>query len=289
MSPRTGFFYALSAYLLWGFLPLFFRAAEHIPAVELVAHRVIWSLPVALFVMAALGRTGEIMPLLRDRGVMKMMLLTALLISVNWAIYVWAISVDRTSETALGYYINPLLTVVLGVLLLSEKLNEWQWLAIALAAIGVLVRAISTGAFPWISLSLALTFAFYGYFRKTVSVGPTQGFLLEVIILFPFAMAYAVWLALQGQGHMDADNILWLMACGPVTAVPLILYAFGAKALRLATLGLMQYIAPSMIFVIAFFVFGETLDIWQIITFALVWSALVIYSWSTFEVAKKNR
>ena len=289
MSPRTGFFYALSAYLLWGFLPLFFRAAEHIPAVELVAHRVIWSLPVALFVMAALGRTGEIMPLLRDRGVMKMMLLTALLISVNWAIYVWAISVDRTSETALGYYINPLLTVVLGVLLLSEKLNKWQWLAIVLAAIGVLVRAISTGAFPWISLSLALTFAFYGYFRKTVSVGPTQGFLLEVIILFPFAMAYAVWLALQGQGHMDADNILWLMACGPVTAVPLILYAFGAKALRLATLGLMQYIAPSMIFVIAFFVFGETLDIWQIITFALVWSALVIYSWSTFEVAKKNR
>ena len=208
---------------------------------------------------------------------------------MNWAIYVWAISVDRTSETALGYYINPLLTVVLGVLLLSEKLNEWQWLAIALAAIGVLVRAISTGAFPWISLSLALTFAFYGYFRKTVSVGPTQGFLLEVIILFPFAMAYAVWLALQGQGHMDADNILWLMACGPVTAVPLILYAFGAKALRLATLGLMQYIAPSMIFVIAFFVFGETLDIWQIITFALVWSALLIYSWSTFEVAKKNR
>ena len=282
-SPRAGFLFALSAYLLWGILPLFFRAAEHIPALELVAHRAIWSLPSALIVMALMGRLREIPPLLRDLSLMKIMALTAFLISINWLIYVWAVSVEKTAETALGYYINPLITVALGVLLLGEGLNRAQKFAIALAAAAVLMRTIAEGILPWIPLSLALTFAAYGYIRKTVSVGPTQGFMLEVILIAPFGLAYAIWLAWNGQGHFSGGDIGWLVACGPVTAAPLILYAFGAKGLRLATLGLMQYIAPSIIFIIAIGVFGEPLGFWQGLTFVMVWTALVVYSVSTFR------
>ena len=284
-SPRAGFFYALSAYMLWGFLPLFFRAAEHISPMELSIHRIIWSVPTAAIIMALMGRLREIPPLFRDWKIVRMMIVTAALISVNWIVYVWAISVDLTSETALGYYINPLITVLLGYLLLGEKLNRWQKIAVGLAFTGVLVRTVMGGVFPWISLTLAGSFAIYGYLRKTVPVGPTQGFFMEVVILLPFALAYAAWLAFQGQGHVTFENgdIWWLVACGPVTSFPLILYAFGAKALRLATLGLMQYIAPSMIFIVAFFVFGEDMGFWQGVTFGLIWTALVIYSWSTFR------
>ena len=290
-SPRAGFFYALTAYAMWGFLPLFFRAAEHIPASELVIHRVLWSLPTAAIVLGVLGRLHEIPPLLKNWKIVRMMVVTALLISINWGIYVWAISVNLASETALGYYINPLLTVLIGYLLLGERLGKWQALAVALAFTGVLIRTVMGGVFPWISLSLAFSFAIYGYLRKTVAVGPTQGFMIEVIILFPFALVYAVWLAAQGGGHVELanGNIFWLMACGPVTAFPLIFYAYGAKRLRLATIGLMQYIAPSMIFIIAFFVFGEELDFWQGVTFVLIWSALAIYSWSTFRSSAPKR
>jgi len=289
-SPQAGFFLALSAYGLWGFLPLFFRAAEHIPPVETVAHRIIWSVPIALAVMVVMGRKSEILPLMRNWKILRMMMLTALIISVNWGIYIWAISVEKTSEAALGYYINPLITVLLGFLLLGEKLNRGQKAAIVLAAVAVLVRAVLGGVFPWISLTLAVSFALYGYLRKTVAVGPTQGFLLEVIVLFPFAVAYVIWLAMQGGGHLNLEgaNLLWLMACGPVTAAPLLLYAFAAKALRLTTLGLMQYIAPSITFGIAIFVFAEPLDIWQGICFAMIWVALVIYSWSTHLASKPN-
>ncbi len=289
-DTRSGFFYALFAYGLWGFLPLYFRAAEAIPPDELTAHRIIWSLPTVLIVMLMMGRLREIPVLLSNWKVVRMMALTAAMISVNWGLYVWAISVERTSETALGYYINPLLTVLLGALLLGERLDRWQKVAVALAFLGVAIRTIGSGELPWISLVLAFSFAGYGYLRKTVSVGPTQGFLLEVMILFPFAVGYAVWLAWTGVDHVSLTdgNLWWLIGCGPVTAVPLILYAYGAKGLTLTTIGLMQYIAPTMIFCVAFFVFGEELDIWQAITFGLIWLALVIYTRSTVKAAREG-
>lgn len=284
-SERTGLGFALGAYIFWGFMPLFFRAVDHIPAVELVAHRVIWALPTAAIVMAFMGRLKEIPGLLRDWKILRMMILTALLISVNWCLYVWAISVDQTSETALGYYINPLITVLLGFMFLGERMNRWQMIAVGLATFGVLIRTVLGGTFPWISLTIAFSFAAYGYLRKTVPVGATQGFLLEIIVLFPPALGYAIWLAFQGTGHFDvtSTSALWLIACGPITSFPLILYAFAAKALPLSTLGLTQYLAPSLIFLLAFFVFDEPLDIWQGVTFALIWTALIIYTWSTFK------
>ncbi|MEP1205889.1 MAG: EamA family transporter RarD [Rhizobiaceae bacterium] len=286
-TARKGFLYALAAYGLWGFLPLYFKAMEHIPADEMVVHRIIWSVPVALAVIAAQRRLGELVALFRNRRIVLMMGLTAVLITINWGIYIWSISVNKTSEAALGYYINPLITVFLGFALLGERMTRLQWLAVAIAAAAVLIRTIGGGVFPWIALSLAFSFAIYGYLRKTVDVGPTQGFLVEVVLLLPPALAYLVWLTAIGENHFTLANSdgPWLMMAGVATAAPLILYAFGAKLLRLATLGLMQYIAPSMIFLISFLVFGEQMDFWQGVTFAMIWGALVLYTWSLLRTS----
>lgn len=281
-SSTIGFFCALSAYSLWGIMPFYFKATEHIPAIEMVVHRTIWSVPVALLVIAVQRRLGELTALFRDFRIVCMMVITALLIAVNWGIYVWAISVNIASETALGYYINPLITVMLGYVFLKERLTRLQAIAVAIAFAAVLLRTVAGGVFPWVSLSLAISFAVYGYLRKTVPVGPTQGFLMEVVILTPPALAYVAWLSWTGENHFSLeDGQAWLlMLAGPVTATPLIFYAFGAKLLRLATLGLMQYIAPSLIFLISFTVFGEDLDFWQGVTFVMIWCALVLYSTS---------
>ena len=284
-QSRTGFLYALSAYGLWGFLPFYFKAAEHIPPVEMVAHRIIWAVPCALLVIGLQRRLAELWSLFSNWKTVAMMALTASLISVNWGIYVWAISVNITSETALGYYINPLISVLLAYFLLNERLSKLQALAVGIALAAVLMRTIAGGVFPWVALTLAFSFALYGYLRKTLAIGPTQGFLMEVTILAPVALGYVGWLMVQGENSFTVanGNACLLMLAGPVTAVPLILYAFGAKLLRLTTLGLMQYIAPSIIFLISFLVFGEELNLWQGVMFVMIWLALALYTWSMFE------
>ena len=231
-SSTVGFFCALSAYSLWGIMPFYFKATEHIPAIEMVVHRTIWSVPVALLVIAVQRRLGELTALFRDFRIVCMMVITALLIAVNWGIYVWAISVNIASETALGYYINPLITVMLGYVFLKERLTRLQAIAVAIAFAAVLLRTVAGGVFPWVSLSLAISFAVYGYLRKTVPVGPTQGFLMEVVILTPPALAYVAWLSWTGENHFSLeDGQAWLlMLAGPVTATPLIFLRLWSQA-----------------------------------------------------------
>lgn len=284
---REGFLYAFFAYTLWGFLPFYFKAVDHIPAVELVVHRVIWSVPVALLVIGIQRRLGELVSLFKNTRIVLMMSLTALLVSLNWGVYIWSIAINKTSEAALGYYINPLITVLLGFALLGEKMTRLQALAVGIAVAAVVIRTIGGGVFPWIALTLAFSFAAYGYLRKTVDVGPTQGFLVEVVILSPLALAYLAWLIYTGENHFTMSTWTgpYLMFAGLATAVPLILYAFGAKLLPLQTLGLMQYIAPSLIFLVSFLAFGEELGFWQGVTFVMIWSALIIYTWSLFRSA----
>jgi len=284
-AASHGFAFAFSAYLLWGALPLFMKLVAHIPAVEVVAHRIVWSLPLAGITLLVLGRTADVKVALRSPRTILLAALTAAIITCNWGIYVWAIAADRAVETALGYYINPLVSVAMGAVLLGEKLNRYQLAAIALAIVAVLILAFDAGGVPWVSLALAATFAVYGFLRKTLPIGPSQGFFLEVLILALPALAYILWLQAHGEGHFVSSNpgdIGLLLACGPVTAVPLLLYAFGAKLLRLSTLGLMQYIAPTIVFLIAVFVFGEPFDGVRLVAFALIWLALAIYTWSMF-------
>ena len=278
-----GFFFALSAYLLWGGLPLYMKAVEHIPPVEVVAHRILWSLPIAGAVLLLIGRTADIAAALRSPRTLLMAALTAALISLNWGLYVWAIAVDRALETALGYYINPLVSIVMGAVLLRERLTRLQVAAVALAGVAVALLTVEAGGLPWVSLALAFSFAAYGFLRKTLPIGPSQGFFLEVAILAVPASAYIVWLQAGGAGHFTTAvpvDVWLLLGCGPVTAVPLMLYGFGAKLLRYSTIGIMQYIAPTMIFLIAVFVFGEPFGAGRAVAFALIWTALILYSWS---------
>lgn len=291
-TPKTGdtpagFAYAVSAYLLWGFLPLYMKAIAHIPAVEIIAHRVLWSVPVAGAVLLVLRRTGDLVTALRSPRMVAMAAVTASLISVNWGVYVWAIANDRALDAALGYYINPLFSVALGALILRERLSPAQWTAVGLAAVAVAILTVSAGVVPWVALVLMTTFGIYGFLRKTLPIGPNQGFLLEVLLLSPPAIAYILWTGPSGHFLTTSwtDTAL-LVGAGAVTAIPLMLYANGAKGLRLSTIGILQYIAPTMIFLIAVFVFDEPFGPARAVAFPMIWAALVIYTASMLRRAR---
>jgi len=278
-TPK-GLVLAVTAYVLWGFLPIYMKAMEHIGPVEVVAHRIIWSVPIAGLLLVALGRTRDIKAAIRNPGMLGMAALTAMLISVNWAIYVWAITSGHALDAALGYYINPLFSIALGAILLREPLNRTQLVAVGLAALGVLVLVLEAGRLPWAALGLMFSWGFYAFFKRSLPIGPNQGFLLEVLILLIPALAYVTWLGAQGTSHFGsvATDTMLLAGAGIVTAVPLLVYANGAKLVRLSTMGILQYIAPTMIFVTAVAVFGEQIDRGRMIAFPLIWSALVVYS-----------
>jgi chloramphenicol-sensitive protein RarD len=277
----SGFLYALTAYLLWGFLPLYMKALAHIPPPEVIAHRVVWSLPIALAVLIWLGRTGDLKAAIRTPRMLGMGMLTAALISVNWGIYVWAIGSGHALDAALGYYINPLFSIFLGAVLLGERMGRLQAVAIALAGVAVAILTWEAGRLPVVALGLTLSWGFYAYLKRRLPIGPNQGFALEVLILSPIALVYMGWLGAQGTGHflqgVAWDNAL-LVGCGIVTAVPLMIYANGAKRLTLSTIAIMQYIAPTLIFLTAVFIFKEPFSAVKLMAFALIWAALVLYS-----------
>ncbi|WP_237155208.1 EamA family transporter RarD [Oryzibacter oryziterrae] len=283
-----GFVFALSAYLMWGFLPFYMKAVAHVPALEVVAQRIVWSLPVGAAVLWGQGKLGSVLAAARNPRVLALGALTAALISVNWLTYVWAIAAGRALETALGYYINPIVNILVGIFVLRERFTPVQGVAVALAVVGVAIMTYVSGGLPWVSLVLALSFAAYGYFKKTLSIGGTEGFLLEILVLTPPALAYVVYTLATGDSHFwspatGVTTDTWLlMAAGLVTAVPLILFGLGARLLRLSTIGLMQYIAPSMIFLIAIFVFGEPINAGKMIAFGCIWGALALYTSTMF-------
>jgi chloramphenicol-sensitive protein RarD len=296
MSPNEdslkGFVLATSVYLLWGFLPLYMKAVAHISPAEVIVHRVIWSIPIAGAVLVATRRTADIRRALRSPRMLAMGLVTAALISVNWGIYVWAIGAGHALDAALGYYVNPLFSVFLGALLLGERLSPLQWAAVALAGAAVAVLTWDAGSLPLVAVGLTLTWGFYAYFKKMLPIGPNQGFLLEVLILLPPALAYLGWITATGRGHflqgVPSDTAL-LLGCGPITAVPLLLYANGAKLLRLSTIAILQYIAPTMIFLTAVFLFGEEFGRARMIAFPMIWAALVLYSASMLRQSRAAR
>lgn len=290
-DSARGFAFALTAYLLWGFLPLFMKALAHISPAEVIAHRVIWSVPIAGLVLWLTGRTADLRTAIRTPRMLGMAAVTAAIISINWGIYVWAIGSGHALDAALGYYINPLFSVFLGAVLLGERLSRWQMVAIGLAVAAVVVLTLEAGRLPWLALSLTISWAAYAYFKKSLPIGPNQGFMLEVLILLGPALGYVAWLGWTGAGHfavgVPQDTGL-LLACGAVTAGPLMIYANGAKLLRLSTIGMMQYIAPTMIFLTAVFVFGEPFGRGRMIAFAMIWAGLAIYTWELVRIARQR-
>lgn len=287
----AGFFYALSAYVIWGFLPLYMKALAHVPPAEVIAHRILWSLPIALAVLLYRGRTADLKTAFRTPRMVGMGIATALLVSINWGIYVWAIGAGHAMDAALGYYINPLFSVLLGRILLGERLRPAQWAAIFLAGAAVTLLTYESGSLPFVALALTLTWGFYAYLKKSLPIGPNQGFTLEVALLTPFALAYIAYATATGSSHflqgVSTDTLL-LLGSGAVTAIPLMLYANGAKGLRLSTIAMMQYIAPTMIFLTAVFVFDEPFGQARAIAFPMIWAALAIYTASMITGRKRS-
>ncbi|WP_341862626.1 EamA family transporter RarD [Gymnodinialimonas sp. 57CJ19] len=286
----AGYAYAVSAYFLWGGLPIYLKALSHLPAMEVVAHRVIWSLPIIGVLILITGRTADLKVALRSPRMLAMGALTALFISINWGIYIWAIANERTLDGALGYYINPLATVFLGAVLLGDRLGRLQWTAVGLAALAVIILTIEEGGLPWVALGLMLSWVAYAFCKRQLPIGPNQGFFLEVAILCVPAFAYVAWMGATGQGSFMAGvaSDTWLlMGCGLVTAVPLIFYVNGAKLLRLSTIGILQYIAPTLIFLVAVFLFDEPFGPARMIAFPMIWAALALYSVALFRQSRK--
>ncbi|PCJ08728.1 MAG: protein RarD [Rhodobacteraceae bacterium] len=285
-----GLAFALSAYVMWGLLPLYMKALSHIPAAEVVAHRIIWSVPIAGLLLIVLRRTKDLQAALRSPKTLLMACVTAALITVNWGIYVWSITSGHALDAALGYYINPLFSVFLGAVVLGERPTRIQMVAIALAAGAVVVLTVAAGGLPLAAVGLTLTWGLYAFFKKSLPVGPNQGFMLEVLILTPIALGYIIYLTATGSSSftVSGTNTALLLGCGVVTAIPLMVFANGAKLLRLSTIGILQYIAPTMIFLVAVFVFGEEFDGARMIAFPMIWAALVIYSVSLVKQMRRS-
>jgi chloramphenicol-sensitive protein RarD len=281
-DTTQGFLFAGGAYLIWGFLPLYMKAMGHIPALEILAHRILWAVPIAALILWWQGAFGNIAKAFKSPRTLVMAFFLACIISVNWGTYVWAVTSGRALETALGYYINPLFSVFLAAALIGEKLKTAQWFAIALACVAVAVLTYEAGGLPWVSLVLTVSWGIYAYFKRTLPVGASEGFFLEVLILALPCVGLWLWFESTGTSHFMhagwADTSL-LMGAGLVTAIPLMLYAHGAKALRLSTIAILQYSAPTMIFLIAVFVFKEPFSVYKMTAFALIWTALAIYTW----------
>lgn len=288
---RGGLFQALGAYCIWGFLPLFFYLLRSVSPWEVVAHRIVWSTAILLILLGVRQRLPELRAAFADRRALAMMTTTALLIAVNWLIYIWAVTNGHVIAASLGYFLNPLINVLLGFALLGERLSRVQWLSVAIAAAGVAVLAAGALNTLWISLSLALSFGGYGVIRKMAKPGPLIGLTMEVLILLLPAVALLAWWHQAGTlqfGAAPIDINLLLIAGGPVTAVPLLLFAAAARKLRYATMGIIQYVGPTIQFLLGLFLFREPLTTAHIIAFPLIWGALLLYSVDALRQARSR-
>ncbi len=278
---HNGVLSAALAYVFWGLFPLYFRQIADVPALEVLVHRVVWSLLFVLVVLAARRQWAWLRDTLRRPRVIAAFAFSALLLSANWLTYIWAVTHGHVVDASLGYFITPLVNVLLGATVLHERLRSVQWTAVALAAAGVLWLAVQGGELPWIALVLAASFGGYGLLRKTAALGALEGLTLETMLLAPFAFALLAWGMWQGTGSFPSANgsaNALLIGIGPVTAVPLLLFAAGARRIRMSTLGLLQYLAPSIQFVLGVWLFGEPFSGSRLLGFGLIWLALAIYS-----------
>ena len=288
---ERGVIYAVCAHLTWGAMAVYFGFMRHINPMEIAVHRGIWSIPCAALIIWWLGQYKDVLKAIASPRNLAILALTSGIIVLNWGFYIWSIEVGRTLESSLGYYINPLMNVVMGYLFLGERFNRLQLVALVLAAIAVLVQTFAAGVFPWLGLMLASTFCLYGFLRKTINVGPTQGFFIEVCIIAVPLLLVELWLGSKGETHFGGDikDTLLLMGCGVMTTSALVFFAASIKLLRYSTAGLLQYISPTLVFLTAIFMFHEPLDKWKLLSFLILWIGLAIYSYSALMEEKYRR
>ena len=278
-NETAGILYAGAAYTFWGIIPLYWHVLDPVPPLELATHRLMWSALFAIGVTAAQGRLGAVLAIARQPKLLGALAISSLLITANWTIYIWSVSTHQLVEAALGYYINPLLSIALGVILLGERLSRFRLLALALAAIAVTLQTLAVGHVPWIALGLTVSFGFYGYMRKLTPVGALDGLMIETCLLLPFSAAAIGFWAWQGSGAFPSPKA-WidamLVGAGPISAVPLALFAAGARRVRLSTLGFLQYLSPSITLIVATAALGERFTAGDAVAFGCVWAALIL-------------
>ena len=288
---RAGVLYAGGAFFVWGLVPIYFRVLGRVSPHEIIAHRVLWS-ALLLALVQGIGRGyGRIQALFSQPRAVAGLVVSSALLTSNWLTFVWAVNAGRVLDTSLGYFLTPKVNVLLGFLFLGERLRRTQWLAVALAAAGVVNQVMLLGQLPWISLVLAVTFGSYGLFRKRIDVDPATGLFVETMLAAPLALGYLIYLAQTGSlafSHQSRllDGLLILL--GPITAVPLMMFAAGARRLRLATVGFIQYLAPSLTFLLAVFVFGEPLGFARAFTFVLIWAGIGLYALESVSRARRT-
>jgi chloramphenicol-sensitive protein RarD len=278
---RSGILSAALAFLCWGLFPIYFHAIGEVPPMQILAHRVLWSLAFLMIVLA-LRRQWKWLAIVRQPRVFWSFAASAFLLSANWLVYIWAVKNGHVIEASLGYFINPLVNIMFGFLLLKERMRPAQWAAIALAAVGVCWLTWQSGTVPWIALFLAASFGGYGLLRKTAALGALEGLSFETMVLFPFAAGYIAWLTMNGANafvNAPLDTTRWLLvAAGPITAIPLLLFASGARQIPLSILGLLQYLSPTIQFMLGVWLFHEAFTSDRLVGFVMIWTALALYA-----------
>ncbi|MEH6553682.1 EamA family transporter RarD [Pseudoalteromonas tetraodonis] len=291
-EQRKGAIFACLAFFMWGLAPIYFKMIQHVSAFEILMHRVIWSVVFLIVVVSVLSYWDKIKRILIQPKLILMLVVTSTLLGFNWGLFIWAINNNHMLDASLGYYINPLLNVLLGMVFLNERLRKLQGAAVALAFTGVLLQLISFGSFPVVAFSLATSFALYGLLRKKLQVDALPGILIEALILLPVALTYW-WLMVPTEtSNLPANDWLTnalLVSAGIVTTLPLLCFTGAAKRLQYTTLGFFQYIGPSLMFILAVVFYGEVFDAERVITFACIWSALAIFSWDSYHQSRKRR
>ncbi|WP_421982539.1 EamA family transporter RarD [Roseibium sp.] len=289
---RQGLFFGLSAYVMWGFFPAYYKLTDSVPADIVVSHRIVWSILFVGLFLYLRRRWQEVREALGQPAILVRLMASAAFIGVNWLVFVWAIEQERVLDVSLGYFINPLVSILVGLVVLHERLTMGQGFAVAIAALAVLIQAILAGGVPWVSLILAFSFAGYGYVRKVTPVKATPGMFVETLLLFPLAAAYLLYSLGAGADALvlgDIPVLLALIGTGIVTALPLTLFSAAARRLPLFMLGLMQYLAPSLHFLMAIYVWNEPLDQTKLLAFAMIWTALAVFtldSWKRYRRAR---
>ncbi|MGB8339870.1 MAG: EamA family transporter RarD [Burkholderiales bacterium] len=276
-----GMWYAISAYVIWGLLTIFWKTLQHVPALQLICHRIVWSCVLLTAYVLVSGQAKKLFDSAKTLSVLRIYTAAALFITTNWLIFVWGVNAGYVVETSLGYFINPLVSVLIGVVFLHERLRRGQWHAVVLAGIGVLVLGFAYGAIPWIALTLAFSFAFYGLIKKHASLNSIQGLTLETMIIFLPALGYLIYAETQHTGalmHTDINTNLMLVATGVITIVPLLMFSSAARSISLTHIGILQYLAPTIQFLVGVFIYHESVTRHQYIGFGLVWTALFIFA-----------
>ena len=290
-APQRGVLFCVLAHLTWGIMAPYFGLLRHVSPLEIAVHRGLWSIPCAAIILWWFGQFRDVAAALKNPRHLAILALTSAIIVFNWGFYVWSIEVGRTLESSLGYYINPLLNVVMGFIFLGERFTKWQIVALALATVAVAIQTYDAGVFPWLGLMLGGSFCIYGFLRKTIPVGPTQGFFVEVSIIALPLMVLQYWLETKGIAHFGktlSDTAL-LIGCGILTSTALVLFALSLKLIRYSTAGMLQYISPTLVFLTAIFLFNEHMSELKLLSFIVLWVALAIYSGSALMSERAKR